>query len=182
MRIIEKANLDKETLTSVIQQKNIELKDAETIINKASCELMEKQNTLSNLNSELEQITSELNMKEQLLSTKIEQNKSFVRLLHQAELEKTAEEVIVTMKKSAIGRKSLSPNDWNQFYKAVDEIYPDFKSKISQKIDKVTDEQIKFCYLMRAGFTKSQIQNITGLARVTVWRWEKKYEWVYEEP
>ena len=33
MRIIEKANLDKETLTSVIQQKNLELKDAETIIN-----------------------------------------------------------------------------------------------------------------------------------------------------
>lgn len=182
MKIIEKANLDRETLTSVIQQKNIELKDAETIINKTSCELIEKQKALSTLNCELEQITSELNVKEQLLSIKIEQNKSFVRLLHQAELENTAEDVIVTMKRSATGRKSLSPNDWNQFYKAVDEIYPDFKSLISQKIDRVTDEQIKFCYLMRAGFTKNQIQNITGLSRVTAWRWEKKYEWVYEKP
>lgn len=182
MKILEKANLDRETLTSVIQQKNIELKDAETIINKTSCELIEKQKALSSLNCELEQITSELNVKEQLLSIKIEQNKSFVRLLHQAELENTAEDVIVTMKRSATGRKSLSPNDWNQFYKAVDEIYPDFKSLISQKIDRVTDEQIKFCYLMRAGFTKNQIQNITGLSRVTAWRWEKKYEWVYEKP
>ena len=37
---------------------------------------------------------------------------------------------------------------------------------------------MQVCYLMRIGLTKHQIQNITGLARVTIWRWTKKYSWV----
>ncbi len=32
--------------------------------------------------------------------------------------------------------------------------------------------------LMRAGLSKPQIQNMTNLSRVTIWRWVKKYDWV----
>ncbi len=32
--------------------------------------------------------------------------------------------------------------------------------------------------VMRIGLSKPQIQNMTNLSRVTIWRWVKKYDWV----
>ena len=36
-------------------------------------------------------------------------------------------------------------------------------------------------YLLRIGLSKRQIMNMTDMARVTIWRWEKKFEWVLDE-
>lgn len=74
----------------------------------------------------------------------------------------------------------MAQEDWRQFYMAVDELYPSFKDQLLQRLGKFTEEQMQVCYLMRVGFSKPQIQNLTGLSRVTVWRWDKKYDWIAE--
>lgn len=132
------------------------------------------------LNSEIHTISKELEAKDQMLEERMAQNQSFIKLLHQSELEKSSEEVITMLRQSSRGRRNMTQEDWRQFYMAVDELYPLFKDQLLQRLGKFTEEQMQVCYLMRVGFSKPQIQNLTGLSRVTVWRWDKKYDWIAE--
>ena len=111
------------------------------------------------------------------LEQKIEQNKEVIKMLHQAKLEEKAESVIENIRQSAIGQKSMTTDDWKQLYQAVDELYPEFKDRMLKELGSFTEQQMQVCYLMRIGIAKPQIQNITNLSRVTVWRWVKKFEW-----
>ena len=133
---------------------------------------------LDRLNAELSDYDRELKSKEQQLLEKIEQNKTFVNLLHKTELEGKAEDVIHAITQSATGKKDMKPSDWKRLYQAVDELYPFFKDRMLIELGTFTEKQMQVCYLMRAGLTNHQIQNITSLSRVTVWRWTNKYSWV----
>ena len=116
--------------------------------------------------------------KEQQLAEREEQNKAIIKLMHQTDLEGTAEEVIDAIRKSSTGMKEMTPDDWKQLYHAVDELYPSFKDKLVKELGSYTEQQQQVCYLMRIGLTNSQIHNITNVSRATVWRWVKKYDWV----
>lgn len=140
---------------------------------------------LDNIKQEFSKVINELNDydialkdKERQLSEKIEQNKTFIKLLHQSDLEGNAEDIILSIKQSANGKKELKSADWKQIYQAIDELYPTFKDRLLQELGAFTEQQMQVCYLMRIGLTKPQIQNMTNLSRVTIWRWIKKYEWV----
>ena len=116
--------------------------------------------------------------KEQQLAERIDQNKTFIKLLHQSELEGKAEDVINAIRQSSTGKKNMKSADWKQLYQAVDELYPLFKDRLLKELGTFTEQQMQVCYLMRIGLSKPQIQNMTNLSRVTVWRWVKKYDWV----
>lgn len=47
-----------------------------------------------------------------------------------------------------------------------------------KELDTFTEQQMQVCYLMRIGLSKTQIQNMTNLSRVTIWRWVKKFAWI----
>jgi len=47
-----------------------------------------------------------------------------------------------------------------------------------KELGNFTEQQMQVCYLMRIGLAKPQIQNMTNLSRVTIWRWVKKYDWL----
>ena len=68
--------------------------------------------------------------------------------------------------------------DWKQLFNAVDELHPTFKDRLLKELGNFTEDQKRVCHLMRIGLSKPQIQNMTNLARVTIWRWAKKYDWV----
>ena len=118
--------------------------------------------------------------KEQLQAEKEEQNKALIKLLHQSDLEGTAEEVIEVVRQSSTGRRDMTAAEWKQLYHAVDELYPLFKDRLAKELGTFTEQQQQVCYLMRIGLTNPQIQNMTNLSRPTVWRWVKKYDWVLE--
>ena len=118
--------------------------------------------------------------KEMQLAEQKEQNKAIIKLMHQTDLEGTAEEVIDAIRKSSTGKKEMTSADWKQLYHAVDELYPSFKDKLVKELGNYTEQQQQVCYLMRIGLTNSQIHNITNVSRATVWRWVKKYDWVLE--
>ena len=132
------------------------------------------------MNDELLEFDKTLKEKEQQLADKIEQNKAVMSMMHQSELEDNAEDVIYNIRQSSIGRKEMTSADWKKLYQAVDQLYPTFKDRLLKELGSFTDQQMQVCYLMRIGLSKPQIQNITNLSRVTVWRWVKKYEWVLD--
>lgn len=99
--------------------------------------------------------------------------------IKESELEGKAEDVIHAIRKSSTGRMNMKSADWKQLFKAVDELYPTFNERLLKELGNFTDQQKQVCYLMRIGLSKPQIQNMTNLARVTIWRWVKKYDWVF---
>ena len=169
---------DKKKLQAEIHVKEEELACTKELLRQSELELNTLARQLDNVNQELEKTDEELKEKERLLSQKIAQNQTFINLLHQSELEGVAEDVIYAIRKSAEGRKHMTPADWKHLYKAVDELYPAFQSQLLKELGALTEQQMQVCYLMRIGLTKTQIQNMTNLSRVTIWRWVKKFGWI----
>ena len=71
--------------------------------------------------------------------------------------------------------------EWKQLYQAVDELYPTFHETILKQPERLSEKEMQVMYLLRIGLSKRQIMNMTDMARVTIWRWEKKLEWVLDE-
>lgn len=164
-----------------ILQKEQDLVNLKRTLEWSSNELDDVKRELLRVNVELSKYDEALKVKEQQLSEKIAQNQTFLNLLHQSELANKAEDVIDTIRQSSEGKKNMQPADWKQLYKAVDELYPTFKDKLLKELGTFSEQQMQVCYLMRIGLSKPQIQNVTNLSRVTVWRWVKKYDWVQGE-
>jgi len=141
---------------------------------------------LTNVKKELSQVNDELSKYDEMLKTRgkqleetMEQNKNLIKMLHQSKMENKAEDVIYAVKQASSGNKVIKPTDWKQIYQAVDELYPKFRNRFLKELGTFTEQQMQVCYLMRIGLSKTQIQNITNLSRVTIWRWMKKYDWVF---
>ena len=161
-----------------ILQKDQELADSKKALEQSSNELDNVKRELQRVSAELAEYDEALKAKERQLSEKIEQNKAFVRLLYQTELDGKAEDVIHDVRQLAAGKKDMPPINWKRLYQAVDELYPTFKDRLLKELGTFTEQQMQVCYLMRIGLAKPQIQNVTNLSRVTVWRWVKRYDWI----
>lgn len=169
---------DEKLLREDIHKKENELAMLKMTTQKSSDELDRTKLELERVNAELSDYEMALKAKKQQLAEKINQNKTFIKLLHQSELAVNAEDVIYTVRESSTGKRNMKAADWKQLYQAVDELYPSFRDKLLKELGTFTEQQMQVCYLMRIGLSKNQIQNMTGLSRVTVWRWVKKYDWV----
>lgn len=128
--------------------------------------------------SEKEQrLKADIANKEQELSAQIEQNKSIIQQLHQSDFEDSAEDILNTIKLCVVGKQSMTSDIWKRLYKTVDRLHPGFNELLLTELGTFTEQQKQVCYLMRIGLSKPDIQNVTNLSRVTVWRWTKKFEW-----
>ena len=107
----------------------------------------------------------------------IEQNKSIIQQLHQSDFEDSAEDILNTIKLCVVGKQSMTNDIWKRLYKTVDRLHPGFNELLLTELGTFTEQQKQVCYLMRIGLSKPDIQNVTNLSRVTVWRWTKKFEW-----
>ena len=159
---------DKQMLEEEVTQKEAELKDASESLEKTK-------EDLGLVNEELAHYNEELKRKEAMLTDKIEQNRTFMKLLHQAELETTAEELVRAIRMSSEGKRKMSSADWRQLYRAVDELHPTYRDVLVQKLGKLSESQMQVCYLMRIGLSNSQIENLTNFSHATIWRWVKKF-------
>lgn len=163
---LQRISEDGKQLRADIAQKEEEL-------SKSSGELERMKSELHRVNRELEEYDETLKSKEQLLKDKMEQNRIFMRMLHQSDFEEKAEDVISTVREAAKGKKEMTSSDWKKLYHAVDTLYPSFKDKLLKDKGTVTEQQMQVCYLMRIGLSGTHIHNLTGLSRTTIWRWEK---------
>ena len=175
---LQRVSNNEKQLRKDIEQKEKDLEKSKKSLEKTSDELKNVKRELQRVNEELSDYDEALKAKEQQLSEKMDQNKTFIKLLHQSELEGKAEDVIYAIRQSSKGMKDMKSSDWNQLYQAVDELYPSFKDQLLKELGNFTEQQMRVCYLMRIGLSKPQIQNMTNLSRVTIWRWVKKFDWV----
>ena len=175
---LKRVSDDEQQLRKDIEQKEKELERSKKSLEKSSDELSNVKRELQRVNTELSDYDEALKAKEQQLSEKMDQNKTFIKLLHQSELEGKAEDVIYAIRQSTKGMKNMKSSDWKQLYQAVDELYPLFKDRLLKELGNFTEQQMQVCYLMRIGLSKPQIQSMTELSRVTIWRWVKKYDWI----
>ena len=171
-------SMAKQQLQTNIKKKEEELLASQSLLDKRENELKSVKNQLRDLNGELTKFDEKLKKKEQMLSEKIAQSQTFLNLLRQTELEEKAEDVIFNIRQSSEGKKHMTTTNWKQLYKAVDELYPAFKDQLMKELGSFSEQQMQVCYLMRIGLSKPQIQNITNLSRVTIWRWVKKFNWI----
>ena len=175
---LKRVSDDEQQLRKDIEQKEKELEMSKKSLDKTSDELSNVKRELQRVNTELSDYDEALKAKEQQLAEKMDQNKTFIKLLHQSELEGKAEDVIYAIRQSTKGMKNMKSSDWKQLYQAVDELYPLFKDRLLKELGNFTEQQMQVCYLMRIGLSKPQIQSMTELSRVTIWRWVKKYDWI----
>ena len=129
------------------------------------------------LSSDLQKLSYDEKRLREEIKRKEEQNKAFIKILHQSELQVKAEEVITSIRKSSTGKKNMNMADWKMLYQAVNELYPTFHDKLLQELGDFNEQQLQFCYLVRIGLSNTQIQNVMELSRATVWRWKQKYDW-----
>lgn len=175
---LQRVSNDAQQLRANIVEKEQELEQSKKSLAKSTYELANVNREFLRVNAELSDYDEALKAKEQQLSKKMDQNKIFIKLLHQSELEGKAEDVIYAIRQSSTGKKNMKSADWKQLYQAVDELYPLFKDRLLKELGTFTEQQMQVCYLMRIGLAKPQIQNMTNLSRATIWRWVKKYDWV----
>lgn len=174
----EKLSLDKR-LNDIREQNCVlraELESAMNSVTENQVALVKSREELEKINHELSRNEYELSIKERQLAERTEQNRNYIRLLHQTKLEKSAEDIIDEVREAAKGKATFSSAEWRRLYKAVDEIFPDFNETLSHQPGKMNEQTIQVCYLMRIGLSNPQIQNVTGLPRATIWRWTKRHE------
>lgn len=140
-------------------------------------QLQAMKDELARVNGEIGHYRQELADKAQLLEEKLDENKRFVRLLHKADLEGRAEDVVEAIRKASVGRHKMTSAEWRQLFAAVDELQPDLMERLVHHVGKFSEQQQQVCYLLSIGLTNTQIENLTDIPHVTVWRWTKKMEW-----
>lgn len=143
--------------------------------------LNNKENELMAVNSKLLDIKNELEIKEKKLADTTEDNKKLASLVHKADLEENADDIISTLENGSKGRYDLSKEDWNRIYKAIDLTHPNLMEKMIHNLGHISEERKQVGYLLSIGLSNPQIQKLTGVPSSTLWRWVKGMDWINSE-
>lgn len=143
--------------------------------------LNNKENELMAVNSKLLDIKNELEIKEKKLADTTEDNKKLASLVHKADLEENAGDIISTLENGSKGNYDLSKEDWNRIYKAIDLTHPNLMEKMIRNLGHISEERKQVGYLLSIGLSNSQIQKLTGVPSSTLWRWVKGMDWINSE-
>ena len=129
----------------------------------------------------LDKSEMELTRAREEVASRMEQSRQLLQMLQRTQFEENAHDVIQQIQEASEGRHIMTPDDWKKFHSAVNLLYPDLNDKIVEHLgERITEQQLRICHLMRIGMTNPQIERLTDIPKVTVWRWVKKYEWVLE--
>ena len=159
-------------------KKNTLLK--EQLLASAQSEIADKEQKMKEISEELQHNEQLLETTQKRLNDKMKQSEQLMQMLHKAELEDSASDVVEAVRKSAEGKKKLSATEWQQLYSAVSSLYPEFNDSLVSHDGNLSEQQMQMCYLMRIGLTGPQINNVVDISRTTVWRWTNANKWIYD--
>lgn len=137
---------------------------------------------LRHSNADIDRYTADLQKAKTELAEKRRQSQTLMQMLHRTEFSVQAEDVVISVKEAARGKRTLEGDDWLQLYSAVDSLYPGFRDILTERIGTFSEQQMQVCYLMRIGLNNPQIKNVSDVPRTTIWRWTKAYGWIYGLP
>lgn len=151
-------------------------------LNNVKAELAASTEQLRHSNADIDRYTADLQKAKNELAEKRRQSQTLMQMLHRTEFSVQAEDVVISVKEAARGRRKLEGDDWQQLYAAVDSLYPGFRDILTERIGTFSEQQMQVCYLMRIGLNNPQIKNVSDVPRTTIWRWTKAYGWIYGLP
>lgn len=156
-----------------------ELADKSQQLDRLKDELRTSETDLKDMNTRLDRYSADLQRAQENLEEKRRQSQTLMQMLHRTELSAKAEDVVISVKEAARGKRKLGTEGWQQLYAAVDSLYPDFRDTLMARLGTFTEQQMQVCYLMRIGLNNPLINNVVEISRSTVWRWTKAYAWIY---
>ena len=148
---LQRVSDDDKKLREDIKRKEKDLAESMASLKRSSSELDEVRKKLQRVNQELLENNDVLKKTEEQLEEKKEQNKTFIKLLHQSEFEEKAEDIVRAVRAASKGKKEMTLAEWKQLYKAVDELYPTFHETILKQHRRVSDKEMQVLYLIRIG-------------------------------
>lgn len=151
-----------------------ELEQANEALNNNKEKLKQAQEELAQTDQDLKAVTLQLR-------EKLQQNAILKEFYQQNKLSINAKEVLKNIRKAAIGQHKLTPEEWDEFYVAVDELYPTFQDELLNSFGTYNAKQMRVFYLLRIGLTCPEIQNLADASRSTVYRWAEDYSKVIKE-
>ena len=172
---LQNASKEGERLRLGILEKEAELAREREKQKRSEEELAAAKLAHERIREELEECNEQIKADEHLLAVRLEQNQAYARLIHMSELEEKAEDVAESIKQSAKTKQVMKNSEWKKLYRAVDKIWPNFRESLREDFGRLTEKQMQFCYLLRIGISKAEAQAVTGLSRITVWRWMKRF-------
>ena len=176
----------KKQLQDIILSKEKNIKQAKELISMKEKEvekertgIEEKEKELAVLNATNSKLAKQLEAAENDFRMLVEQNRELTKLTLMNEISDDAEELIEKIKKTAKGKYHLNDDEWKQLLGAIDRIYPEFTYEVQAKFKKVSEAQMRVCYLWKIGLSGPQIVNLTDYPRQTVWLRIKRIEEVF---
>lgn len=88
---------------------------------------------------------------------------------------------IYTLLKEIASSGTMKKEHWEKLRKTIDEIYNDFGNKLKIYCPKISDQEEKVSYLIKAGFSVTEIANLVSMTKggVTLCR-KRLYEKIYK--
>ena len=165
----------KNQLLGIILNKEENIKQAKALISirekeieKEESEIKKKEKELATLNAKNSKLTNQLEAAENDFRMLVAQNRELTKLTLMNKIAGNAKDIIEKVKKAAKGKYHLNDDEWKELLGAIDKEYPEFTNEVQAKFKKISEAQMRVCYLWKIGLTGPQIVNLTGYPRQTV--------------
>ena len=99
----------------------------------------------------------------------VAQNSQLTRITLMNDFAGEAKDIIEKVRMASKGLYHLSDDEWKELLGAVDRLYPGFTHAVQAGFKKMSEAQLRVCYLAKIGLSGPQIVNLTGYPRQTVW-------------
>ena len=137
-------------------------------IEKEESEIKKKEKELATLNATNSKLTNQLEAAENDFRMLVAQNRELTKLTLMNKIAGNAKDIIEKVKKAAKGEYHLNDDEWKELLGAIDKEYPEFTNEVQAKFKKISEAQMRVCYLWKIGLTGPQVVNLTGYPRQTV--------------
>lgn len=178
----------KNQLLGIILNKEENIKQAKALISirekeieKEESEIKKKEKELATLNATNSKLTNQLEAAENDFRMLVAQNRELTKLTLMNKIAGNAKDIIEKVKKAAKGKYHLNDDEWKELLGAIDKEYPEFTNEVQAKFKKISEAQMRVCYLWKIGLTGPQVVNLTGYPRQTVWFRIKRIEEAFGE-
>ncbi|MBR5851077.1 MAG: tetratricopeptide repeat protein [Bacteroidaceae bacterium] len=166
----------KKKLLDIIMRKEMDIKSVRELIELKKQELAAQNDELEHRARELEvlknnnsKLVGQLQSAESDFKLLVAQNSQLTRITLMNDFAGEAKDIIEKVRMASKGLYHLSDDEWKELLGAVDRLYPGFTHAVQAGFKKMSEAQLRVCYLAKIGLSGPQIVNLTGYPRQTVW-------------
>lgn len=144
-----------------------------TIAKEMGEKMAEKELLIQQQNEKMMSLNRTIAENESALLEKQKQIKELVKLTLLEKASIDSSDILQKFHDSSYGKDEIENADWQSLYLAIETLYPGFRESV-MSMPRNSELNVKTAYLLKIGFSNSQIANLTECSRTTVWDRVKK--------